>query len=105
LTSDEEEGIVAVEDPMHPPIDWTPVVDEIATCLVHGQKVTHQLSQLLAKLPGADRPVDFGRKSYWQLATRGRNGWHQIHAYGIQIMDPDLPLRGGTVEYVTFFRP
>jgi len=43
LTHDEQEGIAVAEDPVHPPIDWTPVVDEITTRLVHGQKVTHQI--------------------------------------------------------------
>jgi hypothetical protein len=90
---------------MCPPIDWTPVVDEIAACLFRGQKVTHQVSQLLAKLPGVDRPVDFGRKGYWELAARGRNGWHRIHAYGIQIENPYSPQHSGNFEYITFFRP
>jgi hypothetical protein len=105
LTPGEEEGLAAVEDPMHPPIDWTPVVDEIAMSLFRGQKVTHQISQLLAKLPGADRPAAFERTSYWQSAARGRNGWHRIHAHGIQIVSPDSPQHSGVVEYITFFRP
>jgi len=105
LTPSEEAGIAAVEDPTHPPIDWTPVVDEIAMSLFRGQKVTEQISQLLAKLPGADRPADFGRTSYWKLAARGRNGWHRIHAHGIQIENPYSPQHSGSVEYITFFRP
>ncbi len=85
-------------------IDWTTVIDEIAARLAKGERLTCEISDLLAKVPGDERPLDFAWKSYWRSAGRGRRGWQRIHAHGIRIINPESATHGKSVERVTFWR-